>query len=93
MKRAATGRYAESSIGGETVRALVPAPLPPTLELPHGACQGVARGRDVLDYDPERSAAIACSTEGLPLPNYSNTLREPQASMPLDLYAVQGHLD
>ena len=29
MKRDATGRYEVASIGGERVRAFVPAPLPP----------------------------------------------------------------
>jgi hypothetical protein len=29
MRREATGRYEVSSIAGETVRAFVPAPLPP----------------------------------------------------------------
>jgi len=33
MKRNLTGRYETTSVGGETVRAFIPKPLPPDLQL------------------------------------------------------------
>lgn len=38
MKRVMTGRYETSRVGGETVRAFVPRPLPPEPPRVLGAC-------------------------------------------------------
>lgn len=59
MKRGATGRYIESSTGGEKVRAFVPDPLPPVLSIEEGL-------REQLDQALISLGRLSASTEYLP---------------------------